>query len=183
MGRTRIICRDGDSTLMLHNEPASGELGMDQERLRKVWQQSEIPVVVRRDEKGQKLHVRLPYSEGNRQWLNSVGKSSAAWISSKRYWELPCSWFNNFVNQALNRYDKLYVIQPYRDQEKCARKCMNAKGHDCSCSCMGRNHGAGVNGSWFEVSETFATRWGEREIACRLMVSKSKSLGMECEAI
>jgi hypothetical protein len=33
---------------------------------------------------------------------------------------------------------------------------------------MGANHGAGNDGSWFEVSDTFSTRWGERELACRL---------------
>jgi hypothetical protein len=37
---------------------------------------------------------------------------------------------------------------------------------------MGANHGFGNDGSWFEVSETFATRWGEEELACRLMVKR-----------
>lgn len=146
---------------------------MDEERLREVWRQKKIPVVIRRAETGHKLRVRLPYADNNRQWLNTVGKSSVTWIDSKSYWELPKNWFNDFVNRALERFGKLYVIQPYREQEKCARLCMEAKGHECDCSCMGRNHGAGVNGSWFEVSDTFATRWGEKEIACRLMVAKS----------
>ena len=35
---------------------------------------------------------------------------------------------------------------------------------------MGANHGAGNDGSWFEVNETFATRWGKRDLSCRLMV-------------
>ncbi|MDA5241448.1 hypothetical protein EXN32_00410 [Agrobacterium tumefaciens] len=145
---------------------------MDQERLRQIWRQNKIPVVVRSDEKGRKLRVRLPYAHDNRQWLNTVGKSSVTWVASDDYWELPKSWFNDFVNRALERYFKLYVIQPYREQEKCARSCMEATGHECNCSCMGRNHGAGIDGSWFEVSETFATRWKGREIACRLMESK-----------
>lgn len=154
---------------------------MEEERLREVWRQKKIPVVIRRAEKGQKLRVRLPYADNNRQWLNTVGKSTVTWIDSKSYWELPKNWFNDFVNRALERYSKLYVIQPYREQEKCARQCMEAIGHECNCSCMGRNHGAGVDGSWFEVSETFATRWGEKEIACRLMVSKSAK--MQCDEI
>ncbi|RYC17651.1 hypothetical protein [Ciceribacter ferrooxidans] len=154
---------------------------MEEERLREVWRQRKIPVIIRRDEKGEKLRVRLPYAENNRQWLNTVGKSTVTWIDNKSYWELPKNWFNDFVNRALERYGKLYVIQPYREQEKCARKCMEATGHECNCSCMGRNHGAGINGSWFEVSETFATRWGEKEIACRLMVSKAAN--MQCSAL
>lgn len=148
---------------------------MDQERLSQIWRQDEIPVVVRSNEKSRKLRVRLPYAQDNRRWLNTVGKSSVTWIASGGYWELPKSWFNDFVNRALERYEKLYVVQPYREQEKCARSCMEATGHECNCSCMGRNHGAGIDGSWFEVSETFATRWKGKEIACRLMKSKKRS--------
>ena len=36
---------------------------------------------------------------------------------------------------------------------------------------MGANHGIGNDGSWFEVSDTFSTRWGERELACRLLTA------------
>lgn len=154
---------------------------MGEERLREVWRQKKIPVVIRRADKGHKLRVRLPYADNNRQWLNTVGKSTVAWNSSKHCWELPRSWFNDFVNRALERYGKLYVIQPYREQEKCAPACMDAEGHVCQCSCMGANHGNRNNGSWFEVSETFATRWGEKEIACRLMVSKRQN--MQCDGL
>jgi hypothetical protein len=38
---------------------------------------------------------------------------------------------------------------------------------------MGRHHGAGNDGTWFEVSDTFATRWGEKELACRLLTAKN----------
>ena len=68
------------------------------------------------------------------------------------YWELPKSWFNDFVDRALQRYGKVYIIQPYREQEICARACQEALGHECQCSCMGANHGVGNDGSWFEVS-------------------------------
>ncbi len=146
---------------------------MDQHRLKEIWAQKKIPVVARPEQKGEKLRVRLPFSEDNRQWLNSLGKSRVTRNSAKEYWELPKRWFNDFVNGALRRYGKLYVIQPYREQEKCAPACQNAIGHECQCSCMGANHGARNDGSWFEVSETFATRWREKEIACRLMVAKS----------
>ncbi|MEP1497973.1 MAG: hypothetical protein ABJK50_20985, partial [Pseudophaeobacter sp.] len=64
------------------------------------------------------------------------------------------------------------IIQPYREQEICARACQEALGHECQCSCMGANHGAGNDGSWFEVSDTFSTRWGDRELACRLLTAR-----------
>ncbi len=92
-------------------------------------------------------------------------------VSGKKYWEVPAAWFNDFVDRALERYSELYVIQPYREQEKCASACLNATGHECQCSCMGANHGAGNDGSWFEVNEAFATRWGDQVLACRRMIS------------
>jgi hypothetical protein len=36
---------------------------------------------------------------------------------------------------------------------------------------LGRYHGAGNDGSWFEISDTFATRWGDQDVACRLMTA------------
>lgn len=149
---------------------------MDRERLKEIWSQKTIPVVGRRNDNGYKLRVRLPWAQDNRQWLNSLGKSAVVWNKPDERWELPKSWFNTFVNRALDRYGKLYVIQPYREHEKCAPSCMKAEGHECNCSCMGKNHGAGFHSSWFEVSDTFAVRWGEEQIACRLMVRTNKTL-------
>jgi hypothetical protein len=137
-----------------------------------VWNQGRIPVVMRRTGKGQRLRVRLPYADANRQWLQNGRRTSPVWIARSKYWELPKAWFNDLVERSLRRYGKLYVIQPYREQEKCAPACQNAVGHECQCSCMGRYHGAGNDGSWFEVSETFATRWSDQEVACRLMIAK-----------
>ena len=134
--------------------------------LKDIWAQSRIPVVLRRDGAGEQLRVRLPHDKSNRQWLqNGRPKSHGAiWFGDmdKRYWELPKAWFNDFVDRALVRYGRLYVIQPYREKEICAPACWNAVGHECQCSCMGYNHGSGNAEGFFEVSETFAVRWGAR---------------------
>jgi hypothetical protein len=148
-------------------EGASGR--MDDAELMRIWNQHEIPVILRRTGKGQLLRARLPYTEKNRSWLQDGRRTSPAWIATKRYWEIPKAWFNDFVERALRTFGQVYVIQPYREQEKCSPACLNAVGHECQCSCMGRNHGTGNDGSWFEISETFATRWGDQMLACRLM--------------
>lgn len=142
---------------------------MDNEELMHVWNQHEIPVILRRTGKGQLLRMRLPYADSNRIWLQGGRRISPTWIASKRYWELPKAWFNDVVERALRTYGQIHVIQPYREQEKCSPACLNASGHECQGSCMGRNHGAGNDGTWFEISETFATRWGDQMLACRLM--------------
>lgn len=153
---------------------------MQSDRLSEIWHQSKIPVILRRDGPLEKHRLRVP-ENGVKcfDWINSLGKGKKGsgriygiWMGE--YWEIPKAWFTNFVNGCLERYGKVYVIQPYNEQEKCARACMTAERHECQCSCMGANHGAGFDGSWFEVSETFATRWKGRELACRLMTQKEK---------
>lgn len=140
--------------------------------LTRVWNQKRVPVVFRSGRKGSKLAIRLPFATGNRQWLQNGKRITPDWRGDRQCWQTPVAWFNEFVERALARYGKLYVIQPYREQEKCSPACLNATGHECQCSCMGANHGAGNDGSWFEVTDTFATRWGERRYASRLMRSK-----------
>lgn len=142
--------------------------------LRAVWNQGRIPVLLRGG-KGHPLKARLPFAVDNRPWLASCGRRNPIWHKIKKYWELPASWFNELVERALKRFGKVYIIQPYRIQEKCAPACWNATGHECECSCMGQNHGAGTSGNrWFVVSETFATRWGDQELACRLLTRNSE---------
>lgn len=146
---------------------------MERLTLNYVWKQKLIPVVLRRTGRGEKLRARLPFADDNRQWLQNGRRSAPEWIGgSHAYWEMPKSWFNDFVDRTLHRYGKVYIIQPYREQEICARACQEAQGHECQCSCMGANHGAGNDGSWFEVSDTFSARWGERELACRLLTAR-----------
>jgi hypothetical protein len=127
-------------------------------------------VILRSGGNGQRLRIRLPFAKNNRDWLRNGKRLSPKWFPKEKYWEAPKSWFNNFVDRALERYGELYVIQPYREKELCASACLNATGHECQCSCMGANHGAGNDGSWFEVKETFAIRWGDQVLACRRMI-------------
>lgn len=134
-----------------------------------VWNQKSIPVVLRRTGRGDRIRVRLPYSKDNREWLRNYRRTDPTWVDGYRYWEFPKSWFNDFVDRALLRFGAVYVVQPYREKEICAPACLEARGHECQCSCMGANHGAGNDGRWFEVSDAFAIRWGERKLACRLL--------------
>lgn len=143
-------------------------------KLKAIWDQGRIPVVLRRGGKGQRLRVRLPYGQDNAEWLRNGKRIKPDWIGGEKqkYWELPKAWFNDFVNQALWKYGKVYIIQPFREHEICARACMEATGHECQCSCMGANHGCGVDNGWFEVSDSFAIRNRSPQLACRLLMAK-----------
>lgn len=144
-------------------------IGNEIDRIRAVWSQTKIPVLYRRG-KGSALLSRLPYDPSNRSWLQASGRRHPVWLAERKCWELPNAWFNGLVRRCLLRYGRVYIIQPFHSQEKCAPACWNAEGEECQCSCMGANHGSGhPEGRWKVVSETFATRWGDRELACRLL--------------
>ena len=144
------------------------DLGTE-DKLIAVWRQTSIPVIYRQG-KGSPLLIRLPYLPDNKDWLRSAKQNKPNWNPKYRCWETPKSWFNELVERTLIRYEKLYIIQPYREQEKCAPACKNAIGHECQCSCMGANHGChNSNNHEFFSSDAFSVSWREKELACRLM--------------
>jgi hypothetical protein len=108
---------------------------------------------------------------GSRDWLREGHRAKPRWVDHFKCWEVPKSWFEDVARRLLRRFGRVYIIQPFRLQEKCAPRCWNATGLECECSCMGEHHGSGnPPGKWYIVSETFAVRWEERRYACRLIV-------------
>jgi hypothetical protein len=134
-----------------------------------IWRQERIPVIYRPGG-GLPLMARVPYARGNRFWLQNDHRRKPQWNPKYKCWEFPKAWFEDIVTRSLARFERVYVIQPFRAQEKCAPACWNAKGFECECSCMGANHGSRhPEGAWRVVSQTFALRWRDRELACRLI--------------
>ncbi|TGD60487.1 hypothetical protein EYC08_20715 [Tabrizicola sp. WMC-M-20] len=144
--------------------------------IHKKWHEARIPFIVRSGVPGQKLTAKLPFKPDNFAWIKSLAKGNrkpeVSWDATTKTWALPVSWLNRFVDNGLARYGQLYVVQPFREMEKCAPACRNALGHDCECSCMGENHGAGNGLGWFDVSEAYSFRWGPQSAAARLMTTK-----------
>jgi hypothetical protein len=142
------------------------------DRIRAIWVQDRIPVIYRKG-KGFPLYIKVPYREDNRSWLQNNKRTNPKWIKDKKRWEIPKAWFNDIVNRALDRFGSLYIIQPHAAHEICARACWEAQGHECQCSCLGEHHGSqSPGGRWFEVSETFAVKYEEKELACRFLQRK-----------
>ena len=139
----------------------------DEKRIRALWNNGKVSVILRRDGKGEKLRIRIANHQTHNFVVQTMLKGDRRirpkWDYRGSFWEVPKSWFDDLVREFVQREGSLYVIQPYREQEKCCPACQNAQGHECQCSCMGEFHGAAnINSGWFIVSDTFATRWGER---------------------
>jgi hypothetical protein len=135
---------------------------------RAIWQQTAIPVIFRRA-KGTPLLVKLPYAKDNFGWLRDDSQRRPHWNRQYKCWETPYAWLNTLVRRLLARYGRLYLIQPRKVLDKCAPACWEATGFECECSCMGQNHGSQSGAGWYVVSESFAFRWHDRELACRLI--------------
>ena len=57
---------------------------MDRLSLKYVWkQQKEIPVVLRRVGKGERLRVKLPYADNNRYWLRDGRSIKPEWFGHR----------------------------------------------------------------------------------------------------
>lgn len=152
----------------------------NQEKLKEIWNQRQIPVILWRTGKGEKVRLRLPYTKNNRDWLKADRRINPEWCEKPlKCWEIPKSWFNDVVERSLDRWGKTYIIQPYRESQICTPSCRNAQGHDCECSCMGLNHGMGdekaKEDGWFMTSDGFAVMWGNKMLASRLLIRKPGS--------
>ena len=140
-----------------------------------LWRQGKNLAIFKRN-KPLPVLARIPFAEGNMEWLRDGRRLKPDWCAQFNAWEIPTAWFDSVIKLALRRHQEVYVIQLYREHQKCAPACWNAEGFHCECSCMGENHGGGhPGGNWYEVSETFAVSWGQQRYSCRHL--KVKNLG------
>ena len=143
-------------------------------KLRELWRRANPPVIFRRSG-SYPLLVRLPFGTNNYSWLRGDKRHKPKWDAKFNCWQTPVAWYDRLAQRLLKQYDSVYLIQLYRELQKCAPACRDAKGLHCECSCMGENHGAeSLDSRWHEVSDTFAFKWGELEYACRLLTPMSK---------
>jgi hypothetical protein len=149
---------------------------MKDEKIKKIWRQKQIPVVYlpEKSKRGnsEPVLLRLPFHENNREWIQNSKSRKPKWNEQQKHWEIPRAWFNEVIERILVRFGHVYVIQSFREQQKCAPACWNAEGFECECSCHGLNHGAGrPEGRWYVVSEACAVQWDERKLHYKLLIA------------
>lgn len=132
------------------------------ERLLQAWRQSEVPVIFRPSEAN--VLIKLPFSVDNRAWLSRGRQRRADWNPKFKCWELPRSAFNELARRIIDRYAQVILIQPYNPEQKCCHACQNAKGLDCECACMGKNHGQGcTDDPWYKITGAMRDSFEGRE--------------------
>jgi len=105
-------------------------------QLKAIWRQGQIPAIFKRSRPLPVL-LRVPFAQGNLEWLRDDRRTKPQWNGQFKAWEIPTTWFDSVIRLSLKRYRAVYVIQLYREQQKCAPACWNAEGFHCECSCMG----------------------------------------------
>src|SRR3546814_6290542 len=54
------------------------------------------------------------------EWLRDGRRSKPDWCAQFKAWEIPTAWFDSVIKLALRRHQEVYVIQLYREHQKCA---------------------------------------------------------------
>ena len=111
------------------------------------------------------MMIRLPYASDNGVWLKRV-RQPPHWSQPFQCWLAPKAWFDDVISRALQRFGRVYVIEPFREREKCASLCWNARGFDCECSCMGKNHGVNAPSGGWDVPAHDSKRLGPKFTEC-----------------
>lgn len=139
---------------------------------------AKIPCV-RRSLDETRLTLWMPYREGNREWLHeSLGaRIRPEWNKTAKRWELARSHLRAVVLALAERFGTVDVYLEFSTQERCDVRCRDARGDDCTCSCLGDNHGgAAYWKDWQEVGETTLIAQNRQQRHFRVARSRSKMI-------
>lgn len=110
--------------------------------------------------KNGKVVAKLPPRKGNRRWLHHTVGIRSPRLADDR-WHLPRNCLGRLVTAAIDRYGHIVVCRDMSRLSRCTRACLEARGIDCDCSCLGAYHGADSVG-WFErVGDVMVADLGE----------------------
>jgi hypothetical protein len=94
------------------------------------------------------LRVFAPYSV-SKEWF----RETTGFQASKLLWEMraPAHWvvgrghLSAVTFGLAEMYGDVELIMEYRQAEQCGLKCQQATNVDCTCACLGRQHGGPTN--------------------------------------
>jgi hypothetical protein len=99
---------------------------------------------VRRNYDETRLWVWMPYQDGsNRRWiLEELGaRVRPDWNREAKRWEIARPHLATITAALAERFGEVDVYLEFSTTERCDWRCEQADGDDCTCSCMGDNHG------------------------------------------
>lgn len=103
------------------------------------------------------IRIRTPYKPGNRAALNTLAVRTTVRHLKGDQWELARRLFRPAVALLAERFGEVHVYTEHKTSQRCDRRCAEAKGDDCVCSCLYVNHGGGIAG-WNLIPENTLVR-------------------------
>lgn len=117
----------------------------------------------------------------NKAWFKEVtGRPiRPKWVGGRGgHWVIAREHMTIVAQELAIRFGEVEVIADYSTSEKCDRRCKDATGDDCECSCRGANHGDGTQASWKQVGDTTLVRSSVERVRRTLTAKKArKQLG------
>jgi hypothetical protein len=110
---------------------------------------------------GRRIVIRLPYAEGTRLWLRDVcgPGTRPEFDRTRKVWLVARPHFRRVVDALALRYGVVDVYVDHMVRSACGKLCQDATGDDCTCSCLGDNHGSHTwRREWHQVDEHWLIR-------------------------
>lgn len=157
--------------------PPPPQTGWDE--FQKVWCQKDAPVLCRLH--AGDLLLRVPYRDDNKGWVAQQAgpKARLRWDPMGKRWTLARNNFTKLIDPLVDRYNRLYTVTVYRPHEICAPACMQTRGHDCACQCLGKRHGSGILGPREEcaiISDACAIVIGQEHYVIRRLTARASEV-------
>jgi hypothetical protein len=100
----------------------------------------------------------MPYQGGsNRSWLlQELGERIRPdWNKEEGRWEIARPHLATITAALAERFGEVDVYLEFSTTERCDDRCQRAGGDDCTCACMGENHGgAAYWRQWIHVGDS-----------------------------
>lgn len=104
----------------------------------------------------ERFWLRLPYADDKRAWLHQVcgQRVHLEWDGLSHTWRLARAHLRRLVDALAERFGEVDVRFDISAADRCNARCRKAAGDECTCSCLGENHGgAGYWKNWRAVGE------------------------------
>jgi hypothetical protein len=93
----------------------------------------------------------------------------------KGYWVIARNHLTVVAEEIAIRDGEVQIEMHYSTTEQCDRRCQEATGDECTCSCEGKYHGDGQHASWIEINEdTLVADVGEKVVMRTLSRAQAK---------
>jgi hypothetical protein len=120
---------------------------------------------IRRQVDEPRLWVWMPNDLGRgRGWLlEQLGERvRPVWLPEQRRWEVARHHLRTLAFALTEKYGTVDVFLEYRATTICDKRCREAVGEDCECSCVGEFHGNITWAGWIEVGDTVLIKPGRQ---------------------